>query len=221
MPNNNVSLWSPDKTIKDLIWDDLVRASKYAKGKLLDVGCGNKPYLTIFKDCVDLYIGLDRNSNFADIKEDFFNANIKNSNFDTILATQVLEHVDSPEKFLKKANKILKKDGVLIITAPFIGSLHEIPNDYYRFTRYGLQVLLKKSGFEILYLKEQGNWFLSISSLINFYLESTLNRFFLRYPKKILQLLIQSFFQVLSLFPKRFTKPEYCPINYIVVARKM
>lgn len=221
MQKNKVSWWSPDKIIKDLIWNDLVFASKYSKGKLLDIGCGNKPYKSIFEKKIDSYIGIDKEGEYADIKEDFLKIVFKESSFETILLTQVLEHVNNPVVFLKKVNKVLKKDGVLIMTVPFVGSLHEVPNDYYRFTKYAILDILQKTRFKTILIKEEGNWLLSISNLICFYLEATLNRFLLRYPKKVLQLIVQFSFFFLSLLPSRFTKPDLCPINYLVIAKKI
>src|SRR3989344_7717691 len=218
MGNKNVKWWDPDKIIKDLIWNDLISASKYAKGRMLDIGCGNKPYYEIFKNKVDIHIGIDKFSECADIKEDFFKAKIRNNNYDTILCTQVIEHVENPQELLIKMNRILKRKGILIMTIPFIGSLHEVPTDYFRFTKYSIDKLLTKAGFEIKYIKEEGNWISSISNLTCFYLESTLNRFFLKYPKKVLLLMVQYFSYIVAFLPSRITKPDLCPINYIVVA---
>lgn len=220
MSNKLISYLSPDKIIKDFLWDDLVEASKYANGSLIDIGCGKKPYKPIFEGKVSMHIGIDKYSPEADIKRDFLNSHFPKNSYDTALCTQVLEHTPEPMLFLKKINSLLKKKGILILTVPFTGSLHEIPDDYYRYTIYSLRYLLKKTNFEIIYIKEQGNWPLSISQDIIFYLESTLNRYFLRYPKKIIQLLIQIIGRLISRLPTRFTKPEMSPINYIIVARK-
>lgn len=220
MSNINSKWWEPDKIIKDLIWDDLVASSKYAKGKMLDVGCGDKPYYQIFKNKINSYTGIDKFNKNADIKVDFLEAKIENQSYDTVICTQVLEHIEDPKKLLGKINKILKKNGILILTVPFMGTLHEIPNDYYRFTRYSITKLLNGTGFKITYIKEEGNWISSIANLICFYLESTFNRYLIRYPKRVFIILIQYFLYKLSLLPSRFTKPELCPINYIVVASK-
>src|SRR3989344_6185182 len=220
MGNRDSKWYEPDKIIKDLIWDDLLFSANYAKGKMLDVGCGNKPYYKIFKNKIDSYVGIDKFNKNANIKNDFLKVKIAINSYDTVLCTQVLEHVEDPQELLNKINKVLKRDGILIMTVPFIGSLHEIPNDYYRFTKYSISKLLQKTGFKIIYMKEEGNWISSISNLTCSYLESTFNRFLLRYPKKILIVMIQFLFYVFSLLPERITKPEFCPINYIVIAIK-
>jgi ubiquinone/menaquinone biosynthesis C-methylase UbiE len=220
MSNKNVSFFSPDKLIKDFQWDDLVKASKFAKGKLLDIGCGTMPYKSIFISKVTKYIGIDKNNSAADIKGDFLNIKLLDNSFNTILCTQVLEHTYDPIQFLEKIHTILKKNGILILTVPFMGSLHETPNDYYRYTEYALKYLLKQAKFQIIYIHGQGNWISAIGQEYIFYLESTFNRFLLKYPKRVLQLAVQLIVRAFSQLPSRYTKPDRCPINYIVVARK-
>jgi SAM-dependent methyltransferase len=221
MSNNNVSIFSPDKLITDILWDDLVRASKYAKGKLLDIGCGKMPYKSIYLPKVTKYIGIDKNSGVADIKGDFLSAKIPDNSFDTALCTQVLEHTYDPNKFLEKIHRILRKNGALILTVPFTGSLHEVPNDYYRYTEYALKYMLKRAKFKIIYVHAQGNWISAIGQEYIFYLESTSNRYLLKYPKRLLQVAVQLIVRAFSHLPSRFTKPDRCPINYIVVAQKV
>lgn len=221
MSNNNVSIFSPDKLIKDLQWDYLSEASKYAYGKLLDVGCGKMPYKMIFLPRVRAYTGIDKRSDIANIKSDFLKTKIKSESYNTVLCTQVLEHTPDPQRFLRKISKILTKKGVLILTVPFTGNLHEVPHDYYRFTPYVLEYMLKKEKFEILYIMAEGNWISSIGLELISYLEPTFNKFFLKYPKRLLQLCILIIVRTLSFLPERFTKKKYSAINYIAVARKL
>lgn len=220
MVNKNVSWFSPDKLIKDLQWDSLSKVSKFARGKLLDVGCGKMPYKSIFLPKVSKYIGIDKNSDDADIKNDFLEATIPAKSYDTILCTQVLEHAPEPQKLLTKISKVLKKNGVLILTAPFTGYLHEVPHDYYRYTKYGLQYMLKHANFRIVYIKSEGNWITSIGQEIISYLEPTYNRFLLKYPKRLLQFSVLLLIKALSHLPERFIKSQYSVINYIIVAKK-
>ena len=220
MSNPNVSILSPDKIIKDYQWDNILLASRYAKGKLLDIGCGNKPYKQIFLTKVSSYTGIDLNNKFADVKGNFLTTKLKRNSFDTVLCTQVLEHTPEPQIFLNKINKVLKKDGILILSVPFTGSLHEIPHDYFRFTKYALDFMLSKAGFKIISLKIEGNWISSLGQDFIFYLESSYNRYFLKYPKIVLQLAVQLIVRTLSHLPERITKSSYSHINYLVVAKK-
>ena len=117
--DNKISLLAPDKLIKDLLWNDIKQASKYSHGKLLDIGCGRMPYKPLFLSRITTYVGLDINSSTADVRIDFFKAKIKDKSFNTVLCLQVLEHISEPNKFLEKIHKILKKNGILVITVPF------------------------------------------------------------------------------------------------------
>jgi ubiquinone/menaquinone biosynthesis C-methylase UbiE len=220
MSNPNVSIFSPDKIIKDLQWDALLDASNYANGQLLDVGCGKMPYKSIFDQKVVRYIGLDINNDTADIKGDFLKVKISNESFDTVLCTQVLEHVFDPKKILNKIYRILRSRGVLILTVPFTGSLHEIPNDYFRYTRFALKRMLEDSNFDVIYIKEEGNWISALGQDFIFYLESSFNRYLLKYPKRLFQFIIQLFVRGFSYLPDRIVKSKYSNINYIVVAKK-
>jgi ubiquinone/menaquinone biosynthesis C-methylase UbiE len=66
---------------------------------------------------------------------------------DAVLSTQVLEHVADPLSVLAEFFRVLKPDGRLWLTAPFVWYLHEEPYDYYRFTSHGLRFLLERAGF--------------------------------------------------------------------------
>ncbi len=73
-----------------------------------------------------------------------------NDSFDAIFMVEVLEHVNSPTKAISEIHRVLRKDGVFILTTPFIFEMHDCPFDYYRFTRYGLELLLSEfSSIEI------------------------------------------------------------------------
>lgn len=220
MGNPNASWFNPDKVIKDIIWNDLSKASRHAKGKLLDVGCGEKQYKKLFEKRVSSYIGLDPRSPFAEIPKSITSAHIPSSSFDTVLCTQVLEHVPDPEKVLGKIHRILKPKGVLILTVPFLFAIHEEPADFFRFSRFALEHMLPKAGFHMFSIKEEGNFAVSIGTLMAYNLEFSWNRYGLRYPKKILIAALLLITYVMATFPERFSKRTLCPMNYIVVAKK-
>jgi len=220
MHHPKASWFDPDKIIKDILWRDISYASQFAKGKLLDIGCGSKPYQSLFAKKVKEYSGVDKHSRMADIRENFFNAHIPSHSFDTVLCTQVIEHVPDPNLLLKKIHTIVNKDGILILTAPLVAALHEEPHDYYRFTKYALKNLFEENGFTIITLKEEGDWITSNITMIAFHLEGTCNRYLLRYPKKIVIASLMLLGTLLSHLPKHITKPVKYPMNYLVIAKK-
>lgn len=137
---------------------DLLECRRFADGRLLDVGCGNKPYLEIFAPRVKSYVGVDpdRRHSRPDVVARVSPLPFEAATFDTVLATQVLEHVAEPDRTLQEISRVLKPGGHLILTAPQYWRLHEVPHDYYRFTRYGLQHLVEAGGLTLVLIKEQG-----------------------------------------------------------------
>ena len=123
-------------------------------GKILDVGCGTKPYKDMIRHTG--YVGLEfdtpenRNSKQADIFYDGVYFPLEDAAFDGILTTQVLEHVFTPEIFMTELNRVLKPGGKLLLTVPFVWDEHEQPYDFGRYSSFGLKALLERHGFEII-----------------------------------------------------------------------
>lgn len=130
--------------------------SVQVSGSLLDVGCGSKPYQPIFASRVDQYVGLDidtPNTRQRGIADYFYDGNefpIESLAFDVVLCNQVLEHVFNPKEFLDEINRVLKLNGQLILTVPFVWDEHEQPFDYARYSSFGLTHLLENAGFQIV-----------------------------------------------------------------------
>lgn len=122
----------------------------YAKGRLLDIGCGGQPYREFFNH-VDNYIGLDLPPSIhVDIYGDGMFLPFQEKVIDTVLCNEVLEHIPEPLKFMSELNRVLKPQGILILTTPQTWGLHLEPHDYYRYTKYGLRYLAEQSGFEVM-----------------------------------------------------------------------
>ena len=123
-------------------------------GKTLDVGCGSKPYQSLYGSSE--YIGLeyDTPENRSIKNADFFYDGtifpFEDDSFDSAVLNQVFEHVFNPDNFLDEVSRILKKDGKLFLTIPFAWDEHEQPFDYARYSSFGIKSILEKHGFEIL-----------------------------------------------------------------------
>jgi SAM-dependent methyltransferase len=116
-------------------------------GAVLDVGCGDKPY----RDCLTYksYIGIEvERSMNVDVLCDGGVLPFRDGCFDTVICIAVLEHVREPGRQMREMARVLKKRGRLIVVAPFFWNLHYEPNDYYRFTKYGLQHLFLKCNID-------------------------------------------------------------------------
>ncbi|MGL5233220.1 MAG: class I SAM-dependent methyltransferase [Empedobacter falsenii] len=133
------------------------------EGSLLDFGCGSKPYKKFFVACRE-YIGVDYKiegredkQKEVDVFYDGKNIPFENSHFDSLLCTEVLEHVFNIDELLYEFNRVLKLNGKLIITTPFMWEEHEMPYDFARYTTPALEHLYKKSGFTIVDNYKTGN----------------------------------------------------------------
>ncbi|MBB6235488.1 SAM-dependent methyltransferase [Pedobacter sp. AK013] len=152
--------------------EDLFGAfKKYASGNLLDIGCGNKPYEKQLKDKITSYTGVDIIQS-SDNKVDYLcQANaipLKNSLYDTVISTQTIEHVEDHQGLVNEAFRLLKPNGIFILSGPMYWPLHEEPYDFFRFTKYGFQHILEKAGFEILELKSNGGkWAVAGQALLH------------------------------------------------------
>jgi len=159
---------SPTTIESESILSALQSVLGYAKGSLLDVGCGEMPYRYLFESSVSRYVGIDRNGSEGsrNIIGDACHLPIKSASFDTLLSTQVLEHLPEPEIFFREANRALRLGGHLILTAPQAWEVHEAPHDYYRYTRYGLRHLAEKAGFRVMVLQPRGGFFALLGQML-------------------------------------------------------
>src|SRR5207302_8350604 len=87
--------------------------------------------------------------------------------FDTILCTQVLEHVPNPQLVLAEFVRVLKPGGRLFLTVPQSWEIHEAPRDYFRFTRYGLDVLFQSAGLDVVTINPRGGYFYFLAARVS------------------------------------------------------
>jgi SAM-dependent methyltransferase len=135
---------------------------KYARGNMLDLGCGNAPLFGVYENlvdevyCVDWLASLHQQLHvdvFADLTQPL---PLCNDTFDTILLSDVLEHIPNPEHLISEISRLLRSSAHVVIGVPFLCWLHEIPHDFNRYTRYQLKRLLENAGLEVVQLTEVG-----------------------------------------------------------------
>ena len=90
----------------------------------------------------------------ADIYADIANLPIEDSQADIVVSFYVLEHVQNPQLVLNEKYRILKNGGELFMLIPMYWEEHEQPHDYFRFTRYGIKMLMKNAGFKETKIEE-------------------------------------------------------------------
>ena len=139
-------------------------------GKVLDIGCGTKPYEK-YINCNN-YIGLEYDSEISrqHSKADFYydgkKTPFEGNSFSSVLCNQVLEHVFFPEEFLSEVHRVLKPGGLLLLTVPFVWDEHEQPQDFARYTSFGLKSILERNGFTVLDQKKSGEGALCAAQIV-------------------------------------------------------
>lgn len=147
------SLVNPLYLARRALYLNIKELSSKCQGRLLDIGCGRKPYQSLFK--CEQYVGLEldsergRWSGAADYYYDGNELPFESASFDSVLCSQVLEHVFEPDKFISEIARVLVPDGTLLLTVPFIWGEHEQPNDFGRYSSFGLAALLARNGFTV------------------------------------------------------------------------
>jgi SAM-dependent methyltransferase len=125
-----------------------------------------KPYETLFTESASVYIGIDhpvtQKGSYglltrADILSDSARFPLDNSSFDTVVCTQVLEHVSDPFAKVSEIARVLKPGGTALISVPCAWPLHEVPHDYFRYTEFGLKNILEEADLKIIYQEDHGN----------------------------------------------------------------
>ena len=156
---------------------------------------------------------------------------IKSHSFDTVIIIQVLQFIYEPTKVIAEANRILKKNGRIVIQVPQSGNLHGVPHHYYNFTRFWLERTFSENNFKIIdYIPLGGAWRTIASRLFlmfwpvvghQYYLDPKFKKrgvfFWILFP---IQLLVGVFFFLISLFLSISDIKEEAN-NHLIVAIKL
>jgi 2-polyprenyl-3-methyl-5-hydroxy-6-metoxy-1,4-benzoquinol methylase len=217
-----------DYLVHHYLFRDLkVAIHNYATGVLLDIGCGNKPYRKwmLEKDCIITGCDIEQSSEkLVDIICPATSIPLPDETFDTVFSSQVLEHVADHGQMLDECNRLLKPGGYLIISAPMFWEHHEVPHDFFRFTRFGFKHLLTKRGFEVIQIKANGGkWaLLGQAKLCNY------NSFFIRHKSIVARffrflyfaLHIKALVNITYRWMDKMDYDDNSTLNFVVVAKK-
>jgi SAM-dependent methyltransferase len=136
------------------LYQNISSLIKNIDGIVLDIGCGQKPYESLCNAIEYIGLELDTPENRLNKKADFFYNGeampFNDSSFDCLIANQVFEHVFNPHIFLKEMNRVVKIEGKLLLSVPFVWDEHEQPYDYARYSSFGLKHILNEHGFELI-----------------------------------------------------------------------
>ncbi len=145
---------------------------------VIDIGGKNRPYKRFLR--CKKYVCIDINpENNPDIVADAHNLKIiENEQYDLVLATEILEHCHDPKQVISEFQRIIKQNGTIILSTPFLYPYHPDPKDYYRYTIDGLQELCKTfkevkiipCGNRFLFMWEMITWRISLLKIANRFL---------------------------------------------------
>ncbi len=147
-------------------------------GDVLDFGCGSKPYETLFAYATS-YTGMDievsghnheAQKSKVDVYYDGKKIPFPDNHFDAVVTFETLEHVFNLEQILVEIRRVVKPNGLFLVSIPFAWDEHEVPYDFARYTSYGTNHLLKKSGFEAIEINKTTTYVQAIFQIFIAYL---------------------------------------------------
>jgi len=225
-----------DNDIRRVKWVERILKSIPAKSRILDAGAGE---LRFKEFCSHLdYVSQDfgrydgrgdevglQTENWSqenlDIVSDITQIPQPDNSFDAILCSEVFEHISEPIKAIKEFSRLLKKGGLLILTAPFASATHFAPFHFYSgFNIYFYKTHLKNNDFEIIEINRTGNFFKYIAQeirripyIVKRYTKTKLKIW--EYPVLIIFLVILS-----RLNNKDTNSGEFLNFDYCIIAKK-
>ncbi len=209
-----------------LIKDLKEAIEKYCRGHILDLGCGNKPYESLYTPVTEKQTGCDAiqsSDNRVDVICLATDLSFGNNTFDSILCSQVLEHVYDHKKMMEEAFRVLKPGGSMVLSVPFAWELHEEPYDFFRFTRHALLELFEQAGFRVEYIKPNGGKWAAVYQLRTSMLyHSFRKKTWYNKIKKLLfiELRLTQLRNLFAVWLDKKFRDEIFTLNYIVVAHK-
>jgi len=214
-----MSIFQPDRY---LLKKQIQKHAKYIKGVVLDAGSGDgERYKSFFK--FDKYMTLDINSSHgAEIVGSVENIPADSESFDSVVSTQVLEHVKNSQKAIEEFYRVLKPGGYCLVTAPQLNELHEEPHDYFRLTKYGLEEIFSNIGFKIIVIDRRGGfWSANMQMRIRYVIDLfRLNK--IRLLRWILQpfILINGMLAIFLDFVDKSRANRKHAIGWLIIAQK-
>jgi SAM-dependent methyltransferase len=135
---------------------------RYARGRLVDLGCGTVPLYAAYRPFVGTITCVDWGESRHGAAYRDFDCDLneplpfEGASFDTAILSDVLEHVREPAGLLAEVGRILAPGGRLLLNVPFLYWLHEQPYDYFRYTEHALRMLVERAGLLLIELEGLG-----------------------------------------------------------------
>jgi SAM-dependent methyltransferase len=229
----NPSISNPFYFIRRSLYEKIKLLAPELDGRLLDFGCGSKPYQSLFTNATQ-YIGLDFDSEGhshknekIDVIYDGKKIPFDDEHFDSVFSSEVFEHIFNLEEIIPEIKRVMKRHGKILITCPFVWNEHEVPIDFARYTQFALKHLLEKNGFEILVLDKSGDFTMAVYQMRMLYFHQHFIpsfpllgklKFFRTNVPPLINPILNLWF---SFWHGVFPKPQDLYLNNIVLAKKL
>lgn len=144
------------RIVADLVAQAYAEAlPQHARGDLIDLGCGLVPLYGEYSSHVSSVVTADwpmshHPQPYTDVFLDLGNSlPLGDSTFDTVILSDVLEHVPRPEYLWSEVCRLLRAGGKIIGNTPFLYPIHEEPHDFFRYTEYGIRNSVDFAGMRL------------------------------------------------------------------------
>ena len=195
-----------------------------AEDRILDVGCGLKPYRNLFAS--PNYVGIDiaggghvDSAKIVDKYYDGKNIPYVEGEFDVVICTQVLEHSEDPERVVEEMFRVLREGGKLYLTVPLVVNEHEVPYDFSRFTQYRLHNMCAKSTKAKAEILPTTKIFGVCGQLLSAYFFESIP-FRSTLVKGLLSLVLLGPLQILAMFLDYLAPVGWVTLDYVVIVKK-
>jgi SAM-dependent methyltransferase len=140
-PPASSATWAVRRPLADWIRAEAGRARGV---RVLDVGCGVKPYYPFFMDAATEYVGVDIDNPAADLEGAIEALPVGDASFDVVLCNQVLEHCEDPAQAVRELRRVTAPGGRVLASTHGVQVYHPAPDDLWRWTHAGLERLFRE-----------------------------------------------------------------------------
>ena len=200
-------------------------ARDFGRYRVLDVGCGKKPYFPYFAANVDEYVGIDidMDNPMADMLAPIEDLPVEDESFDVVLCTQVLEHAGVPDQAVTELYRVTKPGGRVLASTHGVQVYHPSPEDHWRWTHSGLELLfLRNAAWSSVTVRPAGGTATCLASMSAIYLDLLFRRMHMAPVAKSLVWGLNTSGPALDrrIPSLRATRPGSIFLNHHVVAEK-
>jgi SAM-dependent methyltransferase len=194
----------------------------WGSGPCLDAGAGRSPWRPTLeaRGIAVFSLDVEARGEGVDLIADLQHMpQVADASMATVLCTQVLEHLPRPWDAVAELARVLRPGGHLILSVPHLSMLHEVPHDYFRFTRYGLESLLSARGLRVMRIEESGGLVSLLCHALSMLWMTTLGCVpGLRWPAWLVNYLV--LVRAGGWLDACIGLPRLYPCNYVLLARR-